>query len=193
AEYNRLVSAGQLARARALLGHLAATRENYVMVDDDFQLPVVAARYLADPRVPADRKRAFLRADEHLTRLVSNLAFVARKAASYARAPVATNLVSFPRAPDGGGTWISASWRASRAGYGGGRLPRDVHAYRAMLAAVPPGVVRGRARSHGRERRLCDAGSVGWVSPGSIPFSDGSLGAGRECSARGPGAAAPRW
>src|SRR6266545_1794511 len=44
AEYNRLVSAGQLARARALLGHLADTRENYVMVDDDFQLPVVAAR-----------------------------------------------------------------------------------------------------------------------------------------------------
>ena len=128
AEYNRLVSAGQLARARALLGHLAATRENYVMVDDDFQLPVVAARYLADPRVPADRKRAFLRADEHLTRLVSNLAFVARKAASYARAPVATNLVSFPRAPDGGGTWISASWRDSRAGYGGGRFAMDVNA-----------------------------------------------------------------
>ena len=126
AEYNRLVSAGQLARARALLGHLAATRENYVMVDDDFQLPVVAARYLADPRVPADRKRAFLRADEHLTRLVSNLAFVARKAAPYAHAPVATNLVSFPRAPDG--SWISASWRDSRVGYGGGRFAMDVNA-----------------------------------------------------------------
>src|SRR2546422_790705 len=50
AAFNRLVSAGQLARARALLAHLAATRENYIMVDDDFQLPVVAARYLADPR-----------------------------------------------------------------------------------------------------------------------------------------------
>src|SRR5439155_13960152 len=95
AEYNRLVSAGQVGGARALLGHLAATRENYVMVDDDFQLPVVAARYLADRRVPADRKRAFLRDDDHLARLVSNLAFVARKAAPYARAPVATNLVSF--------------------------------------------------------------------------------------------------
>src|SRR5213596_2895196 len=127
AEYNRLVSAGQLARARALLGRLAATRENYIMVDDDFQLPVVAARYLADPRVPADRKRAFLRADEHLARLVSNLAFVARKAAPYARAPVATNLVSFPRASDGGGGWISASWRDSRAGYGGGRFAMDVN------------------------------------------------------------------
>src|SRR5256886_2223705 len=128
AEYNRLVSAGQLGGARALLGHLAATRENYVMVDDDFQLPVVAARYLADRRVPADRKRAFLRADDHLARLVSNLAFVARKAAPYARAAVATNLVSFPRAPDGGGTWISAGWRGSRAGYGGGRFAMDVNA-----------------------------------------------------------------
>ncbi len=127
AEYNRLVSAGQLVRARALLQHLAATRENYIMVDDDFQLPVVAARYLADPRVPADGKRRFLHSEEHLKRLVSNLAFVARKAAPYARAPVATNLVSFPRAPDGGGRWISASWRDSRAGYGGGRFAMDVN------------------------------------------------------------------
>jgi len=127
AEYNRLVSAGQLVRARALLQHLAATRENYIMVDDDFQLPVVAARYLADPRVPADGKRRFLHSEEHLKRLVSNLAFVARKAAPYARAPVATNLVSFPRAPDRGGRWISASWRDSRAGYGGGRFAMDVN------------------------------------------------------------------
>src|SRR6266550_4055011 len=125
AEYNRLVSAGQLARARALLAHLAATRENYIMVDDDFQLPVVAARYLVDPRVPADRKRDFLRTGQHLARLASNLAFVVRKGAPYARDPVATNLVSFPRAPDG--HWISASWRDSRAGYGGGRFAMDVN------------------------------------------------------------------
>src|SRR5256886_3984427 len=63
AEYNQLVRAGQLARARALLGNLQAVRENYVMVDDDFQLPVVAARYLADPRVSAERKRRFLAAE----------------------------------------------------------------------------------------------------------------------------------
>src|SRR5881296_1814172 len=125
AEYNRLVSAGRLSQARDVLGHLAATRENYIMVDDDFQLPVVAARYLADPRVSADRKRDFLRTGQHLARLVSNLAFVVRQAAPYARDPVATNLVSFPRAPDG--HWISASWRDSRAGYGGGRFAMDVN------------------------------------------------------------------
>jgi hypothetical protein len=125
AEYNRLVADGQLARARALLPRLAATRENYIMIDDDFQLPVVAARYLADPRVPADRKRRFLREEHRLERLLANLAFVAQQAAPYAQHPVATNLVSFPRAPDG--RWISASWRDSRAGYGGGRFAMDVN------------------------------------------------------------------
>ena len=125
AEYNRLVRAGQLARARAVLGNLQVVRENYVMVDDDFQLPVVAARYLADRRVSADRKRRFLAAEGRLARLVSNLAFVTRQAQPYARRPVATNLVSFPRAPDG--HWISASWRDSRAGYGGGRFAMDVN------------------------------------------------------------------
>src|SRR5438876_2314346 len=95
------------------------------MVDDDFQLPVVAARYLADARVPADRKRAFLREGHRLERLIANLALVARRTAPYVRAPVATNLVSFPRAPDG--HWISASWRDSRVGYGGGRFAMDVN------------------------------------------------------------------
>src|SRR5438477_9373397 len=108
AEYNRLVAAGQLARARAVLHDLQATRENYIMVDDDFQLPVVAARYLADARVPADRKRAFLREGHRLERLIANLGLVARRTALYVRAPVATNLVSFPRASDG--HWVSASW-----------------------------------------------------------------------------------
>src|SRR5947208_1088922 len=96
------------------------------MVDDDFQLPVVAARYLADARVPADRKRAFLREGHRLERLIANLALVARRTAPYVRAPVATNLVSFPRASDG--HWISASWRDSRVGYAGGRFAMDVNA-----------------------------------------------------------------
>src|SRR5437764_14763828 len=124
-EYNRLVDAGQAAQARAVLQDLQAVRENYVMVDDDFQLPVVAARYLSDQRVPAARKRTFLLEERHLQRLVTNLAYVTRQAAAYARNPVATKLVSFPRDPDG--RWISASWRDSRDGYGGGRFAMDVN------------------------------------------------------------------
>src|SRR5213082_4297132 len=94
AEYDRLVAAGQLARARALLADLQATRENHSMVDDDFQLPVVAARYLADPAVPADRKRAFLRESHRLERLMANLALVARRTAPYARDRKSTRLNS---------------------------------------------------------------------------------------------------
>jgi hypothetical protein len=126
AEYNALVDRGSLDSARAVLPRLQAVRENYSMVDDDFQLPVVAAGYLADPRLPAERKRRFLLAETRLSRLVANLAFVARKALPYARDPVVTNLVSFPRAGDG--HWISSSWRDSRAGYGGGRFAMDVNA-----------------------------------------------------------------
>ncbi|MBI2614677.1 MAG: hypothetical protein HYW52_03150 [Gemmatimonadetes bacterium] len=135
ADYNRLLALADTARppgrdsllerARAVLADLQQVRENYHMVDDDFQFPVVVARYLADPRVPAERKRRFLLAEHRLERLVANLAFVARQAEAYARDPVATNRVSFPRAPDG--RWISASWRDSRAGYGAGRFAMDVN------------------------------------------------------------------
>src|SRR5256885_10860386 len=63
-EYSRLLDAGQVAQARAVLKDLQAVRENYVMVDDDFQLPVVAARYLGDQRVSA-------RSEEHTSELQS--------------------------------------------------------------------------------------------------------------------------
>src|SRR5881296_2832677 len=43
---------------RALLQNLQATRENYWMVDDDFQLPVVAGHYFANGAVPNARLRA---------------------------------------------------------------------------------------------------------------------------------------
>ena len=49
-----------LARARDVLRDHRRTRENYHMIDDELQLPVLAARWLADPRVSAARKRAFL-------------------------------------------------------------------------------------------------------------------------------------
>src|SRR2546428_6510796 len=114
------------------------------MVDADFQLPVVAARYLADPRVPTERKHRFLLTEQRLPRLATNLGYVARAAEPYVRDPTPTNLVSFPRA--GEGRWISASWRDSRAGYGGRRLPVAVNgiwappalaANRAILDALP--------------------------------------------------------
>jgi hypothetical protein len=106
-----------------ILSELDRVRENYMMVDDDFQLPVVAARYFANPAVSAGRKiRFFVRWREPLLR---NLAFVLRRAAPYAADPVATNLVSFRRLEDG--WWHAGSWRDSRVGYAGGRFAMDVN------------------------------------------------------------------
>jgi len=106
-----------------LLRNLQQTRENYWMVDDDFQLPVVAGRYFADARVSAARKRAFLR--RWGTALRKNLWFVMRQAAPYFHDPVPTNLVSFKRDPDG--YCHPGSWRDSRVGYAGGCYAFDVN------------------------------------------------------------------
>jgi hypothetical protein len=120
-----------LARARDVLRNLPAPRENYHMIDDEFQLPVLAARYLADPDVPRARKRAFLYDSSggdgpRLTLLLRELALVARQTRAYADDPRAENLVSFPKRDSI--HWRSASWRDSDAGYGGGRFAMDVNA-----------------------------------------------------------------
>ena len=62
-----------------LLKNLQATRENYWMVDDDFQLPVVAGHYFADATVPDTRKQRFV--TRWGAALRKNLAYVARQAA----------------------------------------------------------------------------------------------------------------
>jgi len=114
-------------------------RENYFMVDDDFQLPVVAGHYFANPAVPAERKRRFLARYGAL--LAKNLAYVWRRAEPYAREPVATNLVSFQRDPDG--WWHPGSWRDSRVGYAGGRFAFDVNAVWVPEALQAIAVIRG--------------------------------------------------
>ncbi len=129
-ERNADAAAGHLARARQLLGDLQAVRENYRMVDDDFQLPVLVARYLSRLDVPAERKRRFLTnpagpGQSRLDALMRNLAFVAELARPYAQQPVATNLVSFFHRDDEG--WLPGSWRDSRVGYGNGRFAMDVN------------------------------------------------------------------
>ncbi len=143
AEYAGLVSAhlaaaregrpaeadGLLARATDVLRDARRVRENYHMIDDEFQLPVLAGRWLADPGVSAARKRAFLLAapdgEPRLHLLLRELALVSRMTDAYARHPVAGNLVSFAPRDTG---WASASWRDSGAGYAGGRYAMDVNA-----------------------------------------------------------------
>src|SRR5438094_7135713 len=117
-------------RARAVLGSLERVRENYHMIDDEFQLPVLVARYLGDRRLDADRKRAFLEGREHgstrLALLVQELEVVAARAAPYAARQEATNLVGF--APRDETHWESESWRDSGAGYANGRFAMDINA-----------------------------------------------------------------
>jgi hypothetical protein len=143
AEYTKLIRAWEearggdpaaaaeyLARARAVLGNLQAVRENYRMIDDDFQLPVLVDRYLERSDVPASRKRRFLSQTgpnglPRLDALVRNLALVAELARPYAEEPTATHLVGFLYRDDDG--WLPGSWRDSRAGYGNGRFAMDVN------------------------------------------------------------------
>ena len=130
---NRVAADSLLGRATTVLREMRRTRENYHMIDDEFQLAVLAGRWLADSTVSAERKRAFL-ADSsdgggpRIVRLLHELGLVSRMTAAYAADPVAANLVSFE--PADSGRWSPASWRDSGAGYGGGlgRYAMDVNA-----------------------------------------------------------------
>jgi len=138
AEYFRLVRRGSraaadtaLTHARELLADLQKVRENYHMRDDEFQLPVVVARYLGNPAVSAARKKAFLMDSSdgrgpRIGLLLRELGLVATLAAPYARDPVVQNLIGSPRLDST--HWRSISWRDSNAGYANGRFEMDINA-----------------------------------------------------------------
>jgi hypothetical protein len=137
-QYFRLARSGQtaaadtaLTNARSLLVNLQKVRENYHMMDDEFQLPLLAARYLANPNVSSARKRAFLMdsSDGRGPRaqlLLRELALVSKLAAPYGRVPTVLNLVGSPRIDST--HWRSVSWRDSGVGYANGRFAMDINA-----------------------------------------------------------------
>jgi hypothetical protein len=134
--------------ATRMLRTQRVTRENYHMVDDEFQLPIMVARWLTDPRATRVAQQRFLRGrtstgEPTLRALLRELSLVAERSVPYARDPKATNLVAFGRRDT---LWASESWRDSGAGYGNGRFAMDVnaayvpHALQALadiLAALP--------------------------------------------------------
>ncbi|HEV7705624.1 MAG TPA: hypothetical protein VGO46_15105 [Gemmatimonadaceae bacterium] len=136
--YFRQASAGDrpgadtaLAAARLVLSQLRRVRENYHMMDDEFQLPVLEALYLADTTIPAARKRAFLRrtaigGDSYLALMLREIALVATETKPFAENPIATNLVGFVKSDST--HWRSASWRDSDVGYANGRFAMDINA-----------------------------------------------------------------
>ena len=127
---DRAAAAALLTRADLVLRDLRRVRENYHMIDDEYQFAIVVARWITDPSVPDAAKRAFLRSaadggGTRADRLLRELALVARLTAPYATSPQPANLISFaPREPFG---WGSASWRDSGAGYAGGRYAMDIN------------------------------------------------------------------
>jgi len=126
AEYNRLVKAGRLSQARDVLGHLAATRENYIMVDDDFPAAGGGQRAISPTRACRRIASATSCAPTSTWSGSSPTWRSSRGRRPVCPRPGGDDLVSFPRARDG--TWISRGWRDSRAGYGGGRFAMDVNA-----------------------------------------------------------------
>ena len=117
------------AAARGVLRALRRVRENYHMIDAEFQLPVLEAKWLESPGVTTARKRRFLMdstdGEPRVVRMLRELALLAEVTAPYARDPQPANLISF--APRDSGRWAPQSWRDSNAGYGGGRYAMDVN------------------------------------------------------------------
>ncbi len=170
AEYNALMaeyaggrasdSLGLLSRARAILANLQRTRENYHMLDDEFQLPILEARYLTDSTVPADRKRAFLLGaagggPSRLASMLRELALVAAETEAYVRDPRPGNLVSFEKRDST--HWRSASWRDSDAGYANGRFAMDINAIWAPRALEAIGSILAALPAAGVTRQTLDS------------------------------------
>ena len=147
-----------LATARAVLADLQRVRENYHMIDDEFQLPVLVGRYLRDTRLDAGQKRQFLTEVERgggsgasrLTLLARELEVVATKAEPYVIEPVATNLVGFARRDSA--RWESESWRDSGAGYANGRFAMDINAVWVPAALEALGSIMVELRTLGLAR-----------------------------------------
>ena len=154
------VSRCALEQARDILRDLRKTRENYHMLDDEFQLPILEARYLADSEVPASRKRAFLLEAEpgapaRLALMLRELALVAAETRPYARDPKVINLVSFVKRDST--HWRSASWRDSDAGYANGRFAMDINAIWAPRALEAIAAIRTALSAIGIGREALDS------------------------------------
>jgi hypothetical protein len=59
-EYKRLIEMGITEKLDDILKNIQQTRENYMMIDDDFQLPVSVAKYINRGDLDDKRKKNFL-------------------------------------------------------------------------------------------------------------------------------------
>lgn len=99
---------------------------DYVMIDDDYMLPPVAAAWLLEDARGRARAQAFLQAKvgdgTQGAALVRNLLFVAGQSAAFAKTPSYEHLIALKAGKPVG------QWRDSNEGIGRGRYPYDVNA-----------------------------------------------------------------
>ena len=148
---------------------------DYKMVDDDFMLAPVLARYLLDTDAGKKRAADFLarRTPGGLTyaeAVGKNLALVSQRTAAFVGSPRAKNLISIK---DGVAV---GDWRDSQEGLGGGRYPYDVN------VALAPAALDAAAR-------LYDSGLL----CGGLAATDASCTSTQAQLARSARAAAAVW
>jgi hypothetical protein len=128
-----------LRNAREGRGRVATPIYDYGMVDDDFMLAPLAARWLLDDASGRAQAARFLATrgaggEARGAALVRNLAWVVERAAAFAADPRAANLVGIKAGR------MTGQWRDSEQGLGGGRFPYDVN------AALVPAALEAAAR-----------------------------------------------
>ena len=137
-----------LRNAREGRGKIATPVYDYGMVDDDFLLAPLAARWLLDDARGRARAKDFLNTkgaggEARGKALARNLAWVIRRTAAFAADPQYRHLVGIK---DGRTT---GNWRDSEQGLGGGRYAYDVN------AALVPAALEAAARLS--DSKLLDA------------------------------------
>jgi hypothetical protein len=144
-----------LRNSREGRGRVATPIYDYGMVDDDFMLAPLAARWLLeDPRGRA-RAQAFLSArgasgETHGASLVRNLLWLVERAGPFADDPRVSNLVSIKPGR------MTGNWRDSEQGLGRGRYAYDINAalVPAALNAVAGLADSGLLRLEDDQRRV---------------------------------------
>jgi hypothetical protein len=121
---------------------LSTPNFDYKMIDDDFLLAPVLARYLLDTPAGQERAGAFLArttpaGESYADALRRNLELVMQRATPFADAPSATTLVELK---DG---FVVGDWRDSDKGLGGGRFAFDIN------VALVPAALEAAARLYG--------------------------------------------
>ncbi len=127
-----------LRNAREGRGRVATPIYDYGMVDDDFLLAPLVARWFDDPRGRADARRFLAdrgaNGEERGAALVRNLTWVVERATPFAQRPISSNLVAIKPGR------MTGQWRDSEQGLGRGRYAYDVN------AALVPAALEAAAR-----------------------------------------------